>query len=96
MLWGTVIFHLNKLPNNVSRFFLAIAQCLNYNSVSSEVYDMGVSWCQLEFLCSVFRNVSMAVKCVQVSVSIVSTMMVAHCEVWVSLRRCSTSGIVTQ
>ena len=64
MLWGTVIFHLNKLPNNVSRFFLAIAQCLNYNSVSSEVYDMGVSWCQLEFLCSVFRNVSMAVKCV--------------------------------
>ena len=64
MLWGTVIFHLNKLPNNVSRFFLAIAQCLNYNSVSSEVYDMGVSWCQLDFLCSVFRNVSMAVKCV--------------------------------
>ena len=39
----------------------------------------------------------MAVKCVQVSVSIVSTMMVAHCEVWVPLCSCSVyCGIVTQ
>lgn len=77
--------------------FLSIAKCLNIAVLRYGVYDLGVSWCQLEFLCSVLRNVSMAVKCVRVSVSIVSTMMVAHCEVWVPLCRCSVyCGIVTQ